>query len=91
MTIKGGMSGTNHMVTLELPMNGRMDVTIRGVSDAEEFGLVARWVETDFPIEPVEPVEPTEVSGCLEDAKNMFMILDSDASGLLEDSEIKRF
>ena len=88
VTIKGGMSGTNHMVTLELPMNGRMDITIRGVSDAEEFGLVARWVETDFPLEPVEPVEPTEVSGCLEDAKNMFTKLDSDASGLLEDSEI---
>ncbi|MBL6892963.1 MAG: pre-peptidase C-terminal domain-containing protein [Candidatus Poseidonia sp.] len=88
VTIKGGMSGTNHVVTLELPMNGRMDITIRGVSDAEEFGLVARWVETDFPIEPVEPVEPTEVVGCSEDAKNMFTKLDLDATGLLEGSEI---
>ena len=88
VTVKGGMSGTNHWVMVELPMNGRMDVTVRGVSDAEEFGLVARWVETDFPIEPVEPEEPTEVIGCSDDAEMMFTKLDRDASGLLEDSEI---
>jgi len=87
-TLKSGSSGTNHVVTMESPMNGRIDISLIGISDAEEVSLVARWDRTEMPIDPVEPEEPTSATPCEEVAKVMFEKLDRDANGLLKSSEI---
>ncbi|MDG1539275.1 MAG: pre-peptidase C-terminal domain-containing protein [Candidatus Poseidonia sp.] len=91
VTIKSGKSGTNHMVTLDFPMNGIMEVEVIGVSNAEEVSLVAYWDESDFPIDPVDPVEPsqpTEATSCVDRAKEDFASSDTDDSGVLEPDEI---
>ena len=87
VTLKSGSSGTNHKITMDSPMNGRIDIEVTGISDAEEVSLVAFWDESDFPIEPVEPVEPESVSTCVETAEANFKILDKDKSGVLEGEE----
>ena len=69
--IYSGKDGTNHLMTIEFPMNGRVDVVLTGLSDAEEISLVARWDESDFPIEPIEPsdpIEPGSAPTCAEEA-----------------------
>ena len=87
-TIKSGSSGTNHVVTMDAPMNGRVEISLIGVSDAEEVSMVARWDRSDLPIDPVEPEEPSSATPCEEVAKVMFSKLDRDANGLLESFEI---
>ena len=90
--LTSGRSGTNHLVTLEFPMNGRFDIVVTGISDAEEFSIVAMWDESDFPIDPVEPEEPeqpTSTTNCAERAETGFDALDRDDSGLIEDRELR--
>jgi hypothetical protein len=91
VTLRSGKSGTNHMVTLYFPMNGRMDVELIGISDAEEVSIVASWDESDFPVDPVDPVDPSkpvEVTSCVDRAKEDFASSDEDGSGVLEPDEI---
>ena len=87
VTLKSGNSGTNHRITMESPMNGRIDIQVIGMSDSEEVSLVAMWDESEFPIEPVEPEEPESVDTCTETAKINFKQLDRDKSGVLEGGE----
>jgi hypothetical protein len=87
-TLKSGSSGTNHIVTLQAPMNGRIEISLIGISDSEEVSLVARWDRSELPIEPVEPKEPSSATPCDQSAEEMFKKLDRDSNGLLEGSEI---
>ena len=88
-----GKGGTNHKMTADSPMNGRIDITMTGMSDAEEISVVARWDETELPIEPIEPEEgddPDSVETCTEAATAMFEETDLDGDGLLSTSELGR-
>lgn len=87
-TMKSDDAGTQHRLTVDAPMNGRIDITVFGLSDAEEFSLVARWDESQFPIDPIEPEEPTSATTCQDSASVMFAKLDRDTNGLLEGGEI---
>ena len=90
--IYSGKDGTNHLMTIEFPMNGRVDVVLTGLSDAEEISLVARWDESDFPIEPIEPsdpIEPGSAPTCAEEATMMFEDLDVNGDGTVDQIEIK--
>ncbi len=87
-TMKSDEGGTQHRITVDAPMNGRIDITVVGISDAEEFSLVARWDESEFPIDPIEPEEPTTATTCQDSAKEMFAKLDRDANGWLDRDEI---
>ena len=92
--LTSGKDGTNHIMTVESPMNGRIDITVAGVSDAEEVSVVARWDESDFPVEPVEPPTPTErtvVGSCSDEAEEMFSDADLDQNGLIDEAELKSF
>ncbi len=88
VSIKSGSTGTQHSVFMESPMNGRVSITLVGITDVEEISIVARWDETELPVEPVEPTEPESVESCKEEAERLFTQLDRDANGLLEDREI---
>ena len=90
--IYSGKDGTNHLMTIEFPMNGRVDIVLTGLSDAEEISLVARWDESDFPIEPIEPsdpIEPGSAPTCAEEATMMFEDLDVNGDGTVDQIEIK--
>ena len=92
VSITSGRSGTNHVVTVEFPLNGRFDINVLGVSDSEEYSIVASWDRSDFPIEPVDPVlpeQPTSFDSCVEIAQSEFANLDGDASGILEPGEFR--
>ena len=92
--LTSGKDGTNHIMTVEAPMNGRIDITLTGVSDAEEVSVVARWDESEFPVEPVEqpfPGEPVEVLSCSEEAEEIFGEADLDQDGVIDERELKTF
>jgi len=87
-----GKEGTNHMMSVESPLNGQIDITMTGISDAEEVSIVVRWDESDFPVEPVEPIQPAEpktVESCTDLATEMFEDADADGDGVLDEREIK--
>jgi hypothetical protein len=87
-----GKEGTNHMMSVESPLNGQIDITMTGISDAEEVSIVVRWDESDFPVEPVEPIapaEPGEVESCTDVATEMFEEADADGDGVLDERETK--
>lgn len=89
--LTSGKDGTNHQVSLEFPLNGRFDITMTGLSDAEEVSIVVRWDESDFPvdpIEPVEPVDPSEVQTCQERAEEAFTEADVNGDGLVDGQEL---
>ncbi|MCH1540124.1 MAG: pre-peptidase C-terminal domain-containing protein [Candidatus Poseidonia sp.] len=89
--MNSGKSGTNHILTVEFPTNGDIDIEIRGISDVIDLTLVARWDVSDFPVEPIDPVKPkegTEASSCDETARNDFAESDLDGSGVLESDEL---
>ena len=91
--LTSGKDGTNHQVSLEFPLNGRFDITMTGLSDAEEISIVVRWDESDFPvdpIEPIEPVDPSEVLTCQERAEGAFTEADVNGDGLVDDRELMR-
>ena len=79
-------------MTVEFPMNGRMDITLTGLSDSEEISLVARWDETELPIDPIEPgegEEPATVESCVEGTTAFFEEVDTNGDGLLDEQELK--
>ena len=87
-----GKEGTNHMMSVESPLNGQIDITMTGISDAEEVSIVVRWDESDFPVEPIEPIAPVEpkaVDSCTDVATEMFEDADTDGDGVLDEREIK--
>ena len=91
VSITSGRTGTNHVVTVEFPLNGRFDIDVTGITDSEEYSIVAVWDRSDFPIEPVEPVQPeqpTSTETCTDIAQREFEEQDVDDSGLLEADEI---
>ena len=83
--------GTNHQISLEFPLNGRFDITMDGLSDAEEISILVRWDESDFPVEPVEPIEPVDpedVQTCRERAEEVFADTDLNDDGLVDRREL---
>ena len=87
-----GKEGTNHMMSVESPLNGQIDITMTGISDAEEISIVVRWDESDFPVEPIEPIAPAEpgvVESCTDVATEMFEDADADGDGVLDERETK--
>ena len=91
-TITSGKEGTNHLLSVEAPMNGRIDITMTGISDATEISILARWDETFFPVEPLEPeapAEPLSVATCVETMTELFDEHDANDDGLLDENELK--
>ena len=89
--LTSGKDGTNHQMSVDFPLNGRFDITMTGLSDAEEISIVVRWDESEFPVdpfEPIEPIEPDEVQTCQERASETFTDADRNEDGLLDEREL---
>ena len=77
--------GTSQSLFIDLPANGRFDITIEAVTDISDVTIVANWVYSDF-LEPIinEPiVEPKADNSCRDIADQMMKSTDVDSNGCL--------
>ena len=82
--------GTSQSLFIDLPANGRFDITIEAVSDISDVTIVANWVYSDF-LEPIinEPiVEPKADNSCRDIADQMMKSTDVDSNGLIDNDEL---
>ena len=78
--------GTEETIFVDLPANGRFDITVEAIEDFSDVTIVASWIYSDFiePIEnPEEPKEPVVELNCREVAKNEMSSKDLDKNGVL--------
>ncbi len=83
--------GTEHTLYIEMPANGRFDITIKTVDAISDVSIVAVWEDSQLPPidEPEEPIDngPIEVS-CEEEAKIIFTETDRNADGVVDEREL---
>ena len=76
--------GTKHTLFIEMPSNGRFDITLIAQESFADVSLVANWVYADLPpVDPDEPDEPVTVMTCEEISKDILTQWDADEDGVL--------
>ena len=81
--------GTYQSIFIDLPANGRFDITVKAISEISDVNIVANWVYSDF-LEPnvEEPiVEPKADDSCRDVAEQIMKITDSNSDGLIDPDE----
>ena len=84
--------GTEQTIYVDLPANGRFDITVQAIDGFSDVTIVANWVYSDFidPIEePEEPVELVVEMNCREVAEKEMSSKDLDKNGVLSEEELK--
>ena len=84
--------GTEQTIYVDVPANGRFDITVEAIDGFSDVTIVANWVYSDFidPIEePEEPVEPVVEMNCREVAEKEMASKDLDKNGVLSEEELK--
>ena len=91
VTLNSNGIGTEQMIYLDLPANGRFDITVVASQEISEVTIVASWVYSDF-IEPIDepeaPQEPIVSQNCRDVAENEMNSKDKDANGVLSKAEL---
>ena len=91
VTLTSNGIGTEQMIYLDLPANGRFEITVVASQEISEVTIVASWVYSDF-IEPIDepeaPQEPIVSQNCREVAENEMNSKDKDANGVLSKAEL---
>ena len=76
--------GTEHTLFIEMPSNGRFDISLIAEESFSDVSLVANWEYSDLPpVDPDEPDEPVVVMSCQESAKEVMTQFDVDNDGVL--------
>ncbi len=76
--------GTFQEIYIEMPANGRFDITLLSKDSFSDVTLVAQWEYSDLPpIEPDEPDEPVVFSTCEEQATAILETDDTDGNGVI--------
>ena len=92
-TINSYGIGTEQSLYVDLPANGRFDITVEAIDDFSDVTIVASWLYSDF-IEPIEDSKEVEKSivelDCREVAENEMSGRDLDNNGVLNQEELKR-
>ncbi len=81
--------GTYQSIFIDLPANGRFDISVKAISEISDVNIVANWVYSDF-LEPnvEEPiVEPKADDSCRDVAEQIMKITDSNSDGLIDPDE----
>ncbi len=84
-------SGTEQELTIDLPANGRFDITLSATDDITDVTIVAAWNYAEFidPItKPNEPVEPIVEESCRDLAESEMKANDKDGNGVLSANEL---
>jgi hypothetical protein len=80
------------MIYVDLPANGRFDITVEAIEGFSDVTISANWVYSDFidPIEePQKPEEPVVKQNCREVAESEMTSKDLDKNGVLSEEEHK--
>ena len=84
--------GTLQTIYVDLPANGRFDITLSAETDVSDVSIIASWEYSDF-IDPIiddEPItEPVVEMTCRDNADNIMKMTDKDANGLIDETEFK--
>ena len=91
ISVESKGEGTTHTLFIQMPANGRFDISLLAKDTFTDVTLVAKWEYSELPpIEPVDPTEPVVVITCEENAKNLLVDFDTDADGVVSTSEFDR-
>ena len=81
--------GTEHTLYIELPANGRFDITLIVEEEISDVSIIAFW--EDSPLPPIEPVDPDEDNGvetfCEDEARTLFEEADRNGDGVVDERE----
>ena len=90
VSVESKGKGTEHSLFIDMPSNGRFDITLLAQESFSGVSLVANWEYADLP--PVildEPDEPVDVMSCQELAKDILTQGDTDKDGVLSVREFE--
>ena len=89
--VQSNGDGTSQSLFIEMPSNGRFDITLIAEDSFSDVTLVAKWEYSDLPpIEPLDPTEPVVVMTCEEMAKEILTGTDLDENGVISQNEFQR-
>ncbi len=82
--------GTTHILYVEMPANGRFDITLTVVDAIDDVSIIAAW--EDSPLPPIEDSEETNdneaIEGSCEDmAQDLFTTIDANDDGVISQRE----
>ena len=84
--------GTEQLIYVDLPANGRFDITVEAIEGFSDVTIIASWEYSDFidPIEePEKPEEPVVKQTCRDVADREMTSKDLDKNGVLSEEELK--
>tara|TARA_B100000459_G_C8597418_1_gene210371 strand:+ start:2370 stop:6005 length:3636 start_codon:yes stop_codon:yes gene_type:complete len=82
--------GTEQSIFVEMPSNGRFDITLYAKEAFSDVSLVANWEYADLPpVLPGEPDEPVDTMSCEDHAKESLTQWDKDKDGVLSIREFE--
>ena len=88
--VQSNGDGTSQSLFIEMPSNGRFDITLIAEDTFSDVTLVAKWEYSDIPpLEPIDPTEPVVVVTCEELAKEMLTSTDLDEDGIVSSREFE--
>jgi hypothetical protein len=89
VSVTSNGEGTEQQIFVNLPANGRFEITLKALEDISEVSIIASWVYSEF-IDPIEePNEPMVTEDCRDVATKEMTSKDIDGDGLLSEAEAK--
>lgn len=88
--IESDGEGTEHTIFIELPANGRFDITLTVEEEISDVSIIAMWEDSPLPPidEPEEPVfDGTIEASCADEAQMIFEETDMDDNGVIDERE----
>ena len=84
--------GTEHTLYIEMPANGRFDITLYAEEAINDVSIIAMWEYSELPPveEPGEPPIGEEISvDCEQEARDAFEEADADENGVVSEREFR--
>ena len=82
--VQSNGDGTLQSLFIQMPSNGRFNITLISKETFSDVTLVAKWEYSDLPpVDPVEPTKPVIVITCDEIAKELLVKTDTNADGVV--------
>ncbi|MDE0857833.1 MAG: hypothetical protein OSA38_04620, partial [Candidatus Poseidoniaceae archaeon] len=82
--------GTTHVIYVEMPANGRFDITLTVVEAINDVSIIAAWEDSPLPPidEPEENDDNEAIEGSCEDmAQELFSTIDANDDGVIDQRE----
>jgi hypothetical protein len=81
--------GTEHTLFINMPANGRFDITLTVFDEISDVSIIAVWEDSQMP--PIDPIDPDgdetiEIS-CEDQARDVFEATDANGNGVIEERE----